>query len=134
MARSLVQNGLASQLCRVASALFFFSITGASQHVHPKKREGKKFLRIKRRDFFSIDFEVFRSSFIAFIVSIVSFLHCSSIYNARRWIDVCMCVYYVCFVWLFFGTFALLVQQISSSNGGIVGISIESTYTVLLTT
>lgn len=134
MARSLVQNGLASQLCRVASALFFFSITGASQHVHPKKREGKKFLRIKRRDIFSIDFEVFRSSFIAFIVSIVSFLHCSSIYNARRWIDVCMCVYYVCFVWLFFGTFALLVQQISSSNGGIVGISIESTYTVLLTT
>ena len=96
MARSLVQNGLASQLCRVASALFFFSITGASQHVHPKKREGKKFLRIKRRDiFFSIDFEVFRSSFIAFIVSIVSFLHCSSIYNARRWIDVCMCIMYV---------------------------------------
>ena len=88
MARSLVQNGLASQLCRVASALFFFSITGASQHVHPKKREGKKFLRIKR---FSIDFEVFDHP----SSHKVSFLHCSSIYNARRWIDVCMCIMYV---------------------------------------
>ena len=123
MARSLVQNGLASQLCRVASALFFlFYHRSLSTCSSEKKGEGKKFLRIKR---FSIDFEVFRSSFIAFIVSIVSFLHCSSIYNARRWIDVCMCVYHVCNVWLFFGTFALLVQQISSSNGGIVGISIE---------
>ena len=132
MARSLVQNGLASQLCRVASALFYHrSLSTCSS----EKKGGKKISKNKKKGyFFSIDFEVFRSSFIAFIVSIVSFLHCSSIYNARRWIDVCMCVYYVCFVWLFFGTFALLVQQISSSNGGIVGISIESTYTVLLTT
>ena len=48
MARSLVQNGLASQLCRVASALFFFSITGASQHVHPKKKGGKKISKNKK--------------------------------------------------------------------------------------
>ena len=76
--------------------LFSFFYHRSLSTCSSEKKGGKKISKNKKKGFFfSIDFEVFRSSFIAFIVSIVSFLHCSSIYNARRWIDVCMCIMYV---------------------------------------
>ena len=119
MARSLVQNGLASQLCRVASALFFLFYHRSLSTCSSEKKGGKKISKNKKKGFF------FRSTlkFSIILHRIKYHFFIVLVYNARRWIDVC--VYNVCFVWLFFGTFALLVQQISSSNGGIVGISIE---------
>ena len=80
---------------------FFFSITGASQHVHPKKRGGKKNSKNKKKGFFfgsTLKFSIIlhRIKYHFFIVLVYIMP-----------VDGCM---YVCIMYVLCGCFLVLLH------------------------